>query len=564
MRKILIGTLLSGIMLFAGCNKFLDKMPDNRTIIDSEPKVRDLLTSAYADRGYADLINARCDGFVDFGSDMRGASVDPFFINVQTAFGWEPYTLQETGNCTYEQFWTSCYSAIATANHALEAIETLPQTPSLPIYKAEARLTRAFHHLCLLSLFSNMFDYANQATNPGIPYVDEPEIVIIKKYDRGTVASTLEKIREDIVESVSDAGALGDFGQPAFHFYDRPAKALAIRFSMFTHDYNTAISYANQLMPVPSKFINVTGTRAGTNTFDGSTRKYVDPSDAAYLFFKANLADWNVLTNTISDPYETGKQFSKPTNPWNLLSSEVASVLTYSWGTSYVGQAYDGTYFTRIAGGAGSPANVTGTTWRYRRWSWSLDRTGVAWTPKHYNDFKVSGSSGSGVPYTKFNIFRMEEALLNRAEAYAMTGKYNDAIYDLQMFAQGRMTSYNPNNNALDQDRIVAYYGSQADDPNHFINNQWNKDRFSGTDAEKKLQKSLILCILDYRLSEFTWEGLRYFDILRWNIPVTHQKSNGLKSTLTPDDDRRVLQIPQSAAISGVQPNKMDNTNPWE
>ena len=70
---------------------------------------------------------------------------------------------------------------------------------------------------------------------------------------------------------------------------------------------------------------------------------------------------------------------------------------------------------------------------------------------------------------------------------------------------------------------------------NTFINSDFNKGRF--LDGEQgRLQKALILTILDFRRIEFLYEGQRYYDILRWNIPVTHRDNSGQTSTLTPDE----------------------------
>ena len=72
------------------------------------------------------------------------------------------------------------------------------------------------------------------------------------------------------------------------------------------------------------------------------------------------------------------------------------------------------------------------------------------------------------------------------------------------------------------------------------------------------------MTILDFRRIEFLYEGIRYWDVLRWNIPVTHTTIDGATSTLTPDDDRRILQIPQTAILAGVEANPMNNIpQPW-
>jgi uncharacterized protein YjhX (UPF0386 family) len=49
---------------------------------------------------------------------------------------------------------------------------------------------------------------------------------------------------------------------------------------------------------------------------------------------------------------------------------------------------------------------------------------------------------------------------------------------------------------------------------------------------------------------------LRWFDIKRFQIPVTHVLADGSTIELDADDNRQVLQIPQAAIdIGGLKPN---------
>jgi hypothetical protein len=63
------------------------------------------------------------------------------------------------------------------------------------------------------------------------------------------------------------------------------------------------------------------------------------------------------------------------------------------------------------------------------------------------------------------------------------------------------------------------------------------------------------LTLLDFKRAEFVQEGMRWFDLLRYNIPVTHTTTDGQVLTLEADDKRRVFQIPESAKLSGVELN---------
>jgi hypothetical protein len=62
--------------------------------------------------------------------------------------------------------------------------------------------------------------------------------------------------------------------------------------------------------------------------------------------------------------------------------------------------------------------------------------------------------------------------------------------------------------------------------------------------------------IIDERRKEFIHEGLRWFDIKRYSIPVDHMVGTGNFITLESDDLRKVLQIPQNAIdVGGLEAN---------
>jgi starch-binding outer membrane protein, SusD/RagB family len=69
------------------------------------------------------------------------------------------------------------------------------------------------------------------------------------------------------------------------------------------------------------------------------------------------------------------------------------------------------------------------------------------------------------------------------------------------------------------------------------------------------IRDGLIKAILYYKRAEFIHEGMRWFDILRYKMPVVHTTKDGQTLTLTADDLRKVLQIPQSTSLAGLAPN---------
>ena len=65
----------------------------------------------------------------------------------------------------------------------------------------------------------------------------------------------------------------------------------------------------------------------------------------------------------------------------------------------------------------------------------------------------------------------------------------------------------------------------------------------------------MLAALLDFKRAEFVQEGMRWFDLARYDLPVTHTTVNGPTLMLAPGDKRRVFQIPESARLSGVELN---------
>src|SRR5215218_811195 len=106
------------------------------------------------------------------------------------------------------------------------------------------------------------------------------------------------------------------------------------------------------------------------------------------------------------------------------------------------------------------------------------------------------------------------------------------AIADLNTYASTRIINYDPGTHAITAAKISDYYNTS------------------------NLQVGLIRTILDFKRAEYVQEGMRWFDIIRYKIPVIHSAINpDWITTLGSDDLRRVFQIPESASSSGVTQN---------
>ncbi|MDQ2179656.1 RagB/SusD family nutrient uptake outer membrane protein [Marinifilum sp. D714] len=160
---------------------------------------------------------------------------------------------------------------------------------------------------------------------------------------------------------------------------------------------------------------------------------------------------------------------------------------------------------------------------RDQRWSYS---TGAIVVPKYHELFRYT-TSNTGFPYFIQSELKGEEVLLNRMECYIMQGEYEIALKDYHTLAAKRYLD----GGKLDLNKIKEYY-SLSD-----------------------VKNAMKLFLLDERRKEFLDEGLRWFDIKRFELSITHKDIQNNTFQLIPNDIRTAVQIPQSARVNGLFPN---------
>jgi hypothetical protein len=120
--------------------------------------------------------------------------------------------------------------------------------------------------------------------------------------------------------------------------------------------------------------------------------------------------------------------------------------------------------------------------------------------------------------------------LLSRAEAYLRLNNTTAALNDLNTFASRNIDEYNPNSDRVTTAKCSNYYGTSS-------------------------QNGVFLAILDFKKAFFMHEGMRWFDILRLRIPVTHITQQGDIIQIAGNDPRRVLQLPELTVQAGLEQN---------
>lgn len=391
MKKFFLYTSLSLLLLFTSCNKFLDEFPDNRQELKTLENLQELLVSAYSEADYF---------FLEWKTDNAAAIPD----NGQEAhltenFQYKPVVSdEEQGTPTY--FWSKTYAAISHANQVLESLEKIStENQALKnAIKGEALVTRAYNHFLLANIFCRHYDAKTASSNLGIPYVTTSEKVLFKKYSRGTLQETYDKIEQDIKAGLPLIS--NDFykGSGKYHFNVAAANAFASRFYLYKREYNKCIEYSNNVLGpgrVPPNYVRNMKT---------------------------------VFTGTSSD--ELGTNFTTVNLPSNLLvvRKESSDALR-----PWRGYRANTTIFDQVFA---SPQSYNFPRFDYRYMPYWAG-TEARFQPKFNELFRYTTST-TGYPYFIMTELRSEEVMFNRMESYVMTNRLDEALADYNLFAPTR------------------------------------------------------------------------------------------------------------------------------
>ncbi|WP_437920681.1 RagB/SusD family nutrient uptake outer membrane protein [Sphingobacterium sp. LRF_L2] len=480
--------LILSVTCFVACEKFLEQEPDMRTDLSTIDNVAKLLVSAYPAQEYLTFAEIASDNAEDKSAALAGHNDEPF-VNL---YFWED--VQGTANGRPGRYWNATYEAIAAANHALKAIEENDFGSEALQYKGEALVARAYAHFMLVTFFSKAYVIGGANDSPGIPYVLEPETVALAKYERGTVASVYEQIEKDLNEGLPLLTG-GQWEVPKYHFNSQAANAFAARFYLFKGNWDKVVEHVSAIIP------------------DGN--------------FKDNLRQYNGSLYNLTYA-EHRQEYTKAEKPWNLLLTNAYSVFQRSSGAGNARYSFGDKMRTLY-----NKVTVFGAAFRNRSGTY----TAPNYTTNKFNEYfyYTNAAAGIGYPYIMLPLFTVDEALLNRAEAYIRKGQLSSAIKDLDVFASTRIVNYSSTTHALSATKAKAYYGLEDDN------------------------EAIMAALLETKRIAFMQEGLRWFDVLRHRIPVSHNHiaidNTETFTVLDADDNRRMFQLPQDVTVAGIELN---------
>ena len=521
--KCFLPIILLLCTVFVSCEDFLDKQPDNRVEWNTPEQISDLLVSAYSTANPALICELSSDNFVDNNSpDDKGIyyNLAPWQRFHDEVYAWKDIVSAGQDQDTPSYVWDGYYHAIAVANNALEAVakfEREGRANEVSAQKGEALLCRAFNHFMLVNIFAKAYrDSELSKQDVGIPYVTEPETKVFVDYERLSVAKVYELIQKDLEEGI--ALIQDNYNVPKYHFNTKAANAFATRFYLFTRNYDKVIEHATKVLgSAPLEMMR---------NWDADT-----PTAESIGFWYINVKSNN---NLLLVP--TGSWMSRVFNTRYGCAREAGTATVFGPGPTWSNYNFHPCYSGRLY-------------YRYDQ-EWGLIFM------KTYEFFEYTDKiAGIGFGHIVRAEFTAEEVLLSRAEAYVYKNQIADAVADLKVFDDSRKITSGGNKipaPLLTEALIRSFY--TANRP--LFSYPFNNEKMSPSFVYPANSKPILDCIIHFRRLETIFDGMRFFDIKRYGIEITHKIGISEVSKLTWDDPRRALQLPPEVIAAGMNPNE--------
>ena len=519
MKKYIGFSIIALGLTLTSCDDWLDKLPDNRMELQTPSDVSSLLVSAYPSAHPAYLL--------EMYSDNTDDCVNPSWSEASRfqaqAYNWEDIT--ETGEDeSPQELWNRHYLAIASANAAIDLIEGKGSPAEYNEQLGEALLCRAYAMFQLSTVFCKAYNPATASTDLGLPYPTHPEKVVGTVYTRGTMEDLYGQIDKDLQRGLPLVSS--NYSKPKFHFNTDAAKAFAARFYLYKGDFAKAITYATEVLGAdPTAKARDWDAYSALNMNDQiRPEAWVSADEKCNFLLQTVYSEWGA----ISGPYRYGDKYA---------------------------HSYRITYDEDIA--SKGPFGAANSTFKQRVWS----NTALAklFHRKVPYEFEYTDlQAGIGFAHAEYAVFTTEQLLLERAEAYALSGELQKAVDDYNTI----MKIYQNYPKTFTLKQIVNFYNGvnyytpkKATVKKHFVKPVYT------IDAEGSDQEALLQAILHLRRIMEVGEGYRMQDVKRYGIVIYRRQTNtsytisAVTDSLTVDDPRRAIQLPQDVITSGLEPN---------
>lgn len=508
------------------CNDYLDKTPDDRAELDTPQKIIQLLVSAYPTCNSVLLNEVMSDNVDDNGRSYSA----PIILE-------DTYKMEDTseeGNDTPYYIWNGFYRSVATCNEAIRAIMELGNPSSLRGAMAEAKMVRAYSMFQLATTFCMAWNPDKADEYLGLAYPTEPAPDINTKFERGTLRQLYAAINKDIEEALPDiTEAEAYYKVPKYHFNVKAAYAFAARFNLYYMNYDKAVEYASVVLGNnPTSVMRNYEPYRELGFQDFATRWIRSEEDANLMI---------ITSHSLAPRY--------------LNSS-------YRYAHNYDMTAYE-TFWVDMPWGDGSDANSI----IYANKLYGSNQ--CVRFPTYDEQFEYTDKvAGIGYAHAVDPVFTGDITIVERAEAYALQGKLDLAMADINTWISthckdkiedGKIKCPAPQNMTVaDIVSFVTKLDYAKRTPESWRERSMRKHMHpQGFTIGKEggEQECLLQFILHMKRLETVMHGIRFYDVKRYGIEYSHLVSGEDPVIFVRGDLRGAIQIPQTVVAVGQVAN---------
>lgn len=235
-------TIILAVLLFAGCDDFLDIRPTGMVIAETGEEYRALLTDVYSripeDRG---LTTLRSDEVSADNSDMKELDYDSYY----DIWNWTDYNRNPSSlYFGWRGYYHSCY----IANYVIEHKDKITKATRNEINQmvGESYMIRAYMHFLLANLYAPAYTHCEPATTRGIPLQLEADVNAVLK------CSSLETVYTQILQDIDSAAAYMNVRKwddgLTYRFNTVTANALRARVALYMGNWQLAYNEATKVI----------------------------------------------------------------------------------------------------------------------------------------------------------------------------------------------------------------------------------------------------------------------------------------------------------------------------
>lgn len=522
MKKInLLFAALSLMVFTTSCDDYLDKLPDDRADLSTVEKIKSILVTAYPTHSTCVMLEMSSDNVMDNGKLYNCNS------NQLELYRWEDVTTE--GNDDPRNVWSDAYTAIGTANNALEAIAGIDNPSEANALKAEALLCRAYGMFTLANAFCMAWNPDKADEYLGLPY---PKVAGESVDTRGTLRELYNNINEDIEAALP---LLDDtyLSVPKYHFNSRAAYAFAARFNLFFMNYEKAVEYATKALGNnPANLMRNTAAYSSlAGAVDIGSAYIRSGENANFMFITAYSLAGRLARSTTYNRIGHGRDITTYETFWAAMP----------WGT---GSTNNVLYESHLLYGSNQSV----------------------YYPKLIEQFEITDKvNNTGYAHIVDAVFTADETVLVRAEAYTMLKQYGQALADMNVWigahcSESAGTAVRP---VLTEASVNEFMDNLPEVPAIVTDAKQMGVKKplhpQGFTVESGTQLNMLYTIIQMRRLETWQQGARFVDIKRFGIEFSHNVDEEGVLAFKAGDLRGALQLPQDVIEAGLEPNPRSN-----